>query len=136
MFSGKKEGRKEGRLVVTTRSLQLLVGNNFLILWVILKAFSVSHFTLLDPEETFSNPALQMMNKCSLFQNNPTFLVSPYLVQSSVSLSFFISRQCICALDGNAIKIKNPNFIELEQFCEDFWFHGTWSETFRFPSLD
>jgi hypothetical protein len=25
-------------------------------------------------------------------------------------------------LDENAIKIKDPNFIELEQFCEDFGF--------------
>jgi hypothetical protein len=25
-------------------------------------------------------------------------------------------------LDGNAIKIRDPNFIELEQLCEDFDF--------------
>jgi hypothetical protein len=63
----RKEGKKEGRSVIPTRSLQLLVGNPFPILWVILKAFAVSHFTRLDPEETFKSPALQMMNKCSLF---------------------------------------------------------------------
>jgi hypothetical protein len=32
-----------------------------------------------------ANP-LQVMNKWSWFQNNATFLVSPYWVQSSVSL--------------------------------------------------
>jgi hypothetical protein len=48
-----------------------------------------------DPEEMFKIPAhlsLQVMNKCSLFQNNVTFLVSPYWVQSSVSLR--IGREC------------------------------------------
>jgi hypothetical protein len=71
-----------------------------------------------------------MMNKCNLFYNNPSFFVSPYWVQSpvslflclSVSLSLSIGREFICTLDGNAIKIKNPNFIELEQFCDDFGF--------------
>jgi hypothetical protein len=49
------------------------VGNPFSILWVILKAFSVSHFTLLYSEEMFKSPGLQMMNTCSLFSNDPTF---------------------------------------------------------------
>jgi hypothetical protein len=61
----RKEGRKEGKSVVPTRSLQLLVGNPFPILSVILNVFSASPLTLLDPEETFKSPALQMMNKCS-----------------------------------------------------------------------
>jgi hypothetical protein len=40
-------------------------------------------------------------------------------------------------LDGNAIKIKDPNFIELEQFCEDFGFTelGVKLSEFR-PSMD
>jgi hypothetical protein len=62
-----KERKKEGRSVVHTRILQLLVGNPFPILWVILNDFSVSHLTLLYPEETFNIPAIQVMNKCSLF---------------------------------------------------------------------
>jgi hypothetical protein len=58
-----KERRKEGRLVVPARSLQLLVGTTFLICWGIPKAFLFAPFTLLYPEETFTLPALQMMKK-------------------------------------------------------------------------
>jgi hypothetical protein len=79
--------------VVPARSLQLLVGTTFLICWGIPKAFLLAPFTLLSPEQMFKIPAhLQVMNKCSLFQNNATFLVSPYRVQSSVSLR--IGREC------------------------------------------
>jgi hypothetical protein len=48
-------GTKEGRSVVAARSPQLLVGNTVLLLLVILKAFLLSCFTLLDsnPEEMF-----------------------------------------------------------------------------------
>jgi hypothetical protein len=48
-------GTKEGRSVVAARSLQLLMGNTIRLLWVILKAFLLSFFTLLDsdPEEMF-----------------------------------------------------------------------------------
>jgi hypothetical protein len=110
--------------VIPTRSLQLLVGNPFAILWGIPNAFSVSPLTHLSLEESFKISALQMMNKCSLFQNNSTFWGFPHRVQSpvslslclSVSLSLSIFRQFICALDGNAIKITDQNFIELEEF--------------------
>jgi hypothetical protein len=73
--------------------MQLLVGTTFLICWVIPKAFLLVPFTLLDPEQIFKIPAnLQVMNKSSLFQNNATFLISPYSLQSSVSLR--IEREC------------------------------------------
>jgi hypothetical protein len=66
--------------------------------------------------------------KRNLVQNSSTFWVFPYRVQSSVfslSLSFSpslllslsIFREFICALAGNAIKITDPNFIKLEEFC-------------------
>jgi hypothetical protein len=72
----RKEGKKEGRSVVPARSLQLLLGTTFLICWIIPKAFLLAPFTLLYPEEMFKIPApLQVMNKCSLFQNNTTFLL-------------------------------------------------------------
>jgi hypothetical protein len=115
-----KEGRKEGRSVFPTRSLQLLVGNTFPILWVISNVFSISHFTLLHPEETFKIPAVQGLSKCRLFQDDSTLLVSPYRVHSAVSLSIF--REFLSALDGNAIKITETNYIELERWCDEFGF--------------
>jgi hypothetical protein len=72
----RREGRTEGRSVVPARNLQLLVATTFLIFWVIPKAFLLAPCTLLYPEQMFKIPApLQVMNKCSLFQNNATFLI-------------------------------------------------------------
>jgi hypothetical protein len=111
----RKEGKKEGRSVVPARSLQLLVGTTFLICWVIPKAFLLAYFTLLYPEEMFKIPApLQVMNKCSLFQNNTTFLV--WFLLTGFNLLF------LSALDGNAIKITDTNFTELHQLCDEFGF--------------
>jgi hypothetical protein len=76
--------------------------------------------TLLHPEETFTIPTLQAMTKCSLFQNNPTLTVSPYRIQSSVSLSIF--REFLSALEGNSINITDTNFTELQQLCNEFGF--------------
>jgi uncharacterized small protein (DUF1192 family) len=75
---------------------------------------------LIHPEETFTIPALQLMIKCSFFQNTPTLLVSPYRVQSSVSLSIF--REFISTLKGNVINITDTNFTELDRLCEEFGF--------------
>jgi hypothetical protein len=98
IFSGKKEGRS----VIAARSLQLVVDNPVSLLWAIPNVFSVSPFTLLDPEEMFQISALQLMNKCSLFQNNPTlwFLLTGFnLLFFSLSLHFLgvslgIRREC------------------------------------------
>jgi hypothetical protein len=76
--------------------------------------------TLLHPKETFKIPVLQVINKCSLFQNNPILLISPYQVQSSVSLSIF--REFLSALEGNSINITDTNLTELHQLCEEFGF--------------
>jgi hypothetical protein len=47
-------------------------------------------------------------------------LVSPYRVQSSVSLSLF--REFLSALEGKAIKITDTNYTELERLCDEFCF--------------
>jgi hypothetical protein len=60
------------------------------------------------------------MNKCSLFQNNPTLFVDPYRLQSHVFLS--ILREFISASDGNAINITHTNFAERQQLCKEFCF--------------
>jgi hypothetical protein len=96
----------------------------------------MSSVTLLHPEQTFTIPTLQVMTKCSLFQNNPALLVSPYRVQSPVSLSIF--REFISALEGNAINITNTNFTELQQLCEEFGFSEFATKLSKFipPSND
>jgi hypothetical protein len=71
-----------------------------------------------------------MMNTCNLFQQNPTLLLSPYRVQSPVSLSIF--RQFISALKGNAITITNTNFTELHQLCKEFGFSEIASNLSKF----
>jgi hypothetical protein len=76
--------------------------------------------TLLHPEQAFTIPALQVMTKCSLFQKDPILLISPYRVQSPVSLSIF--REFLSALNGNSINITDTNFTELQQLCNDFDF--------------
>jgi hypothetical protein len=91
--------------------------------------------TLLNPEETFTIPALQAMTKCSLFQNNPSLLVSPYRVQSSVSLSIF--REFLSAIEGNTINITDTNFTELHQLCEEFGFSELAAKLSEFrPSME
>jgi hypothetical protein len=76
--------------------------------------------TLVHTEEKFTIPVLQAMTKCHLFQNNPTLLVSPYRVQSPVSLSIF--REFLSALEGNAINITDTNFTEFHRLCKEFDF--------------
>jgi hypothetical protein len=75
------------------------------------------------------------MKKCSLFQNDSTLLVSPYRVQSPVSLSIF--REFLSALDGKAIKITDTNYTELERLCNEFGFSELGAKLSEFrPSID
>jgi archaellum component FlaC len=95
----------------------------------------MSSVTLLHSEETFTIPALQVINKCSLFQNKVTLLVSPYRVQSSVSLSIF--REFLSAFEGNAINITDTNFTELDRLCKEFGFSELATKLSEFrPSMD
>jgi hypothetical protein len=91
--------------------------------------------TLLHPEQTVKIPTLQVMTKCSLFQNNPTLLTSPYRIQSSVTLSIF--REFLSALEGNAINITDTNFTELDRLCTEFDFIELAAKLSEFrPSMD
>jgi hypothetical protein len=96
----------------------------------------IASATLLHPEKAFTVTAFQAMNKCSLFQNNPILLVSPYRVQSPVSLSIF--RESVSALEENAIKITDTDFKELQRLCEEFGFEEFAAKLSKFsqPSED
>jgi hypothetical protein len=102
---------------------------------VIIHFTTMAVVTLLHPEQTFKIPILQVINKCCLFQNNPTLLASPYRVQSSVSLSIF--QEFISALEGNAINITDTNFRELQRLCEEIDFTEIAAKLSEFrPSMD
>jgi hypothetical protein len=60
------------------------------------------------------------MNKCSLFQHNSTFLVSPSRVESSVSVSIF--REFLSRSEGNAMNITDTKLRELDWLREKFGF--------------
>jgi predicted nucleic acid-binding Zn-ribbon protein len=88
--------------------------------------------TLLHPKETFTIPALQAMTKCRLFQNNPTLLLSPYRVESPVSLGTF--QNFVSALKGNSINPTGTDLTELHQLCEEFGFTEIASKLSEFGS--
>jgi hypothetical protein len=90
----------------------------------------MNSISLVHPEETLTVPIVQAMTKCSLFQNNPTLLVSPYRVESSVSLSIF--REFVSALKGKPLKIADTNFTELDRLCEEFGFDELSSKLSQF----
>jgi hypothetical protein len=49
-------------------------------------------------------------------------LVSPYWLQSLLSLSLSIFREFISALKGNGINLTDTNFTELGRLCDEFDF--------------
>jgi hypothetical protein len=86
--------------------------------------------TLIHPEDSITIPVHQAISKCSLFQNNPTLTVSPYRVQSAVSLSIF--REFVSALEGKSVNITAINFGKLKRLCDEFGFTEFSSKLYRF----
>jgi hypothetical protein len=80
----------------------------------------MTSITLVHPEDSVTISIPQAITKCNLFQNNPTLTVSPYRVQSAVSLSIF--RDFVSALEEKAVKITNTNLTGLQRLCEEFGF--------------
>jgi hypothetical protein len=81
--------------VVPARSLQLLVGTTFLICWANSQGFPISTFysplSRTNLQNSGSSPSDEQMQFISK-QFNIFDLISPYWVQSSVSLR--IGREC------------------------------------------
>jgi hypothetical protein len=71
------------------------------------------------------------MNKCTLFQQKPALLASPYKLRSTVPLTLF--RQFVSALEGNEIEITSANISGLTQLCEEFGFEDLRSKLSEFP---
>jgi hypothetical protein len=100
--------------------VQFLVGSLFSLggqrIIIIYSPFQIFPST----EETFKIPTLKAINKCNLFQNNPTPFVSPRHVRSPISLSLSVFRQFIALLERNVIDLTDTNLTEFEPLSEEF----------------
>jgi septal ring factor EnvC (AmiA/AmiB activator) len=63
-----------------------------------------------------------LINKCDLFKNNASLTISPYRVQSAVSLEDF--QAFVSALEDKSINIKDRNFPGLSQLSDEFGFQA------------
>jgi hypothetical protein len=61
-----------------------------------------------------------LITKCDVFKNNPGLIVTPYRVQSEVSLEDF--QDFVSALEDKPINIKDRKFPGLSQLSEEFGF--------------
>jgi hypothetical protein len=80
----------------------------------------MAKLALVHPQETFQVSARLLVQKCDLFCNDLSLLVSPYNLKSLVPLSDF--HDFVSALDGAEIAINNNNFRALSRLCEEFGF--------------
>jgi hypothetical protein len=90
----------------------------------------MASITLVHPEKNLQIVALQAMNKCKIFQNDPKLLGAPYTVNSSVQVEIF--QEFVSALEGKDIKITSTNFPELSQLCEEFGFEDLQTKLWTF----
>jgi hypothetical protein len=77
---------------------------------------------LVHPQGSHQISVVPLINKCDLFKNNPGLTISPYRVESGISLDDF--RDFVSALDDKPINIKNRNFPGLSQLSEEFGFQS------------
>jgi hypothetical protein len=95
----------------------------------------MASITLVHPEEQRQLPALQAINKCTLFQNNVALLASPYVIRSSVPLTVF--RQFVSSLEGHSVEITASNFHFLSQLSNEFGFQTLTVQLLAFqPPVD
>jgi hypothetical protein len=80
----------------------------------------MSSIPLVHPDATLTVSIFQAIVKCTLFENNPALTISPYRVESPVSLSTF--QSFVSALKGDTLKITHANFAELSHLSEEFGF--------------
>jgi hypothetical protein len=91
---------------------------------------------LRHPQGTYQVSCVHLITKCDLFKNNPGLTLSPYQVQSEVSLADF--QDFISALEAKSIRINDTNLPGLRQLSEEFGFQVFLmkiSNRQRFPGL-
>jgi hypothetical protein len=96
----------------------------------------MTSITLIHPEHKVTIPIYQAINKCSLFANNHTLTLSPYRVQTRVSLSIF--RDFVAAFEEKTVNITPTNLKGLKELCSEFGFTEFSSKLSKFlpPSED
>jgi hypothetical protein len=77
---------------------------------------------LVHPQGSYQVSVVPLITKCDLFKTNPGLTVSPYGVQSEVSLEDF--RDFVSALEDKPININDRNFPGLSQLSEEFGFQS------------
>jgi hypothetical protein len=82
-------GARKIVLVIPARILQPLAGSLFSTRRVMSNPGSVLPLILVRSKKLFIIPVLQAVTECNFFEKNPALTVSPYWVQSPISLSIF-----------------------------------------------
>jgi hypothetical protein len=75
---------------------------------------------LIHSQGTYQVSCIHLITKCDLFKNNPGLTLTPYQVQSEVSLEDF--QDFISAFEAKSIKINDTNLPRLLQLSEEFCF--------------
>jgi uncharacterized coiled-coil protein SlyX len=65
---------------------------------------------------------VHLITKCDLFKNNPGLIMSPYQVQSEVSVEDF--EDFVSVLEDKAVKINDKNLPGLSELAVEFGFHA------------
>jgi hypothetical protein len=74
--------------------------------------------SLVHPQQTFQVFEKLLVQKFSLFMEDPMLVVSPYTVRSKVSQSDL--RTFVSALEGASVPITKDNMGGLSGLCEEF----------------
>jgi hypothetical protein len=77
---------------------------------------------LVHPQGSHQISVVPLINKCDLFKKSPGLIISPYRVQSEVSLDDF--RDFVAVLEDKPINIDDSNFPGLSQLFEEFDFQA------------
>jgi regulator of replication initiation timing len=82
----------------------------------------MAFITLVHPNESRDVSGVQLILKCTTFQQNVSLLAIPYLLQSAVSLNGF--RDFISLLEDHPIQIKNDNYDDLMLLVNEFGYEN------------
>jgi hypothetical protein len=89
---------------------------------------------IVHPLQTFTVSYGTLVQKSTLFADDPTLGASPYLLKSQVSLIDL--KTFLLALDGTSIKINNSNIRGLSQLCDEFGFISLAAELLEFRNCE
>jgi uncharacterized coiled-coil protein SlyX len=77
---------------------------------------------LVHPQGSHQISVVPLINTCELFRNNPGLIITPYRINSGVSLEDF--QDFVTALEDKLIDIKDRNIPGLSHLSEEFGFQA------------